>query len=231
LKDDNGKDIIITNLSASQQKQLAQFAKTDEGRAFLSQFAVKDKEYNIGGEKFIFKVKESSKHDVNYETGDISNSGDTQTFVYKPGVGYVDVMDFSGDHEGARRAAKNKAGQFYSFRVTLDKDLSNDRALYTIGHESFVHVDKNKKDLDKAFSDYNSGESQKNATSHNTAENILSSAINSVADGRGDHKLLVDGKVVKLDKFVKALDEVLKTTKFTEQYNKDKDFYKKHPNY
>lgn len=96
-----------------------------------------------------------------------------------------------------------------------------------------MHVDKSKKDLDRAFADYKSGNSQKEADSSplkQTAENVLASAISSVGEGIADHKLLVDGKVVKLENFVKALDQVLKTTKFSEQLKRDKEHYKKHPN-
>ena len=234
LKDDNGKDIIITNLSTSQQKQLAQFAKTSEGRAFLSQFAVQGKEYNIGGEKFTFDVKQTSNHNIYYQTADLGAAdGLTETYVYSPVKGkYVKTNEFSTKDAGY--AAANKKGQFYNFAVFLDDNLSDERSLYTIGHESFVHADQNKKQLDQAFGDYKSGKLKQEAEASpikgNTAENVLSSIIVSSAYGPDDHKFLVDGKVVKLENFVKELDKLFKTTKFSEQLKKDKKFHEDNPN-
>ncbi len=234
LKDDNGKDIIITNLSESQQKQLAQFAGTKEGNAFLSQFAVQGKEYNIGGEKFTFKVKQSSNHDIYYRTSELgSGRGLTETWVYNPTKGWVKAEDFSGDSNGARRMATNKAGQFYKFQVTIDDDLSADQALYTMGHESFVHVDQNKKELDQGVEDYKNGKDAEIAKSSplkgTTPENVLSGVISAVAHGPTDHKLMVNGKVTKLENFVKELNSLFKTTKFSDELNKDKKILKANP--
>jgi hypothetical protein len=235
LKDDDGKDIIITNLSASQQKQLAQFAKTNEGRAFLSQFAVKGKEYTIGGEKFTFDVKQSSNHNVYYQTRDLSSikkDGLTETYIWSPIANkYVKTDQFSA--KDAKSAASHTKGQFYNFWVTLDDDLTTDRTLYGIAHESFVHIDQNRKELDKEFRDYKSGAITERMSNFkgNTPENALSSFIVASAYGPDDHKLLVNGKVVNLERFVKELDKLFKTTKFSEQYIRDKKFHEENPSH
>ena len=231
LSDKDGRDIVISSLNADQQKALAQFAGTSTGRAFLSQFAVQGKEYNIGGEKFKFDVGQSSNHDIVYQSGDLQRKqAETKTYVYNPVTKkYVDVYGISSRNAGAAFKGNPK----YKFEVTLDNGVNADRTLYNIGHESFVHADQNLNELNQASEDYKSGKDANEAGNSPlkgiTAENVLSSVLTKVANGPSDHNLLVDGKVAKLGDFVKALDKILKTTKFSDQYSKDKKDHKENP--
>src|SRR5690606_8822869 len=114
----------------------------------------------------------------------------------------------------------------YRFTVTFDDQQKADKTLYNNGHEAFVHVDNEKKALDQSFDDYKSG---KNQSERYSPENILASTLTKVKDSPSEHKLMVDGKVTNLETFVKALDNLMKTTKFSDMLEKDKKFHKDNP--
>lgn len=96
-----------------------------------------------------------------------------------------------------------------------------------------VHVDQNKKELDQGVEDYKNGKDAEIAKSSplkgTTPENVLSGVISAVAHGPTDHKLMVNGKVTKLKNFVKELNSLFKTTKFSDELNKDKKILKANP--
>ena len=227
LIDPDGKDISVSNLSMEHQKQLARFAKTKEGRAFLAQYAVGGKVYNIGGEKFVFDADGAqSRHTIWYQSrGDMKgkSAGRTRTYAYNPKTKKFEwVKSISTSDTRAIASAKN---QYYGFNVYIGDDRSGDEALYTIGHESFNHVDPSRKRLDKAFSQYGSGEltEQAGQSSLNVSpEEVLATLIQGSEDGGADHKMFVNGESVNMEQFVKALDEVMGTDKFSKMLEEDK---------
>ena len=93
-----------------------------------------------------------------------------------------------------------------AFRVSIGTGENEDRAIVTIGHESFVHVEKNTNDFEQLVSDYKNGAIEKEADEKGVSKDIL--FIVKIANLQGDesdHKLFVNGKVSSYENFIKEL--------------------------
>jgi len=226
LTDTDGRDIDVSNLSESHQRSLALFAKTKVGRKFLAQFAIRNKVYTIGGEKFIFKTDgKRSKDMLWYQTDNLRNAaGRNHTYIWNPvKKKYVWVKEISSSDAKTIGSAST---QYMGFSVIIGEHRSGDEALYTIGHESLIHVQKNAQDLDLVFQDYKNGkhdQESKESSLGTSAETILAERLLEIEGDGSDHKLFVNGESVDMETFVKELDSLYGDSRFTKMMKDDKN--------
>ena len=227
LSDPDGNDISVSNLSESQQKSLLTFAKTNEGRQFLSQFAVGGKEYTIGGEKIVYeKSGKFLNQQLNYITTPKMSGADAKTVarIWNPKKGkWIDLRELNvADVKASARSEGNKF--LFAMNVYIGDDQQGNDATYYIGHENFLHVQRMSGEIDGAINDYKSGElAKRGQTGYKaSAENVMTGLLQGTYNADLDHKLFVNGKNVSIESFVKSLDKLFGGNSFSELLKKDK---------
>ncbi|CAM1350882.1 conserved hypothetical protein [Tenacibaculum halocynthiae] len=208
--DPDGNDVIL-RITGESLKGYQKFASTKAGEAFLRQFVkAGDK---IPGTNIT--VKESGKYaneTLTYQLGKV-RKGNTETFLKNK-----NGSDKSLNRIYSSRSLKNWSGNYYLNVNLEDSDtMKADEYAVIIGHESFVHVDPNTKDIDKIRDKAKSGK-YKSVLDYIT--DITSLGDEKKADR--DHIKLSKGDIKLFFQMIKELDKKEKTNKYRKMYEKNK---------
>lgn len=215
--DPDGRKIYDMTKNKAHKSALARFARTEQGQQFLAQYAKAGDV--IGGVKFTRDGKYSHQN-VAFYSRNMRNYGETRSFLRTKQTPAGLPL---GDVE-ASTVRENLGGlDKLAFSVDIKNGLSEDQALETIGHESFIHVEKTTKDVEQGIADLKGGDF---GSTESLFGNFLSFMKGLVGDD-SDHKLAVDGKVATMEEFVDALDGVTGGSKFRDMYNTWKEAERK----
>jgi RHS repeat-associated protein len=217
--DPDGNQVWDMTTDKAHKSALARFAQTEQGRVFLAQYAKAGDV--IGGVKFTQDGKYSHQNVAFYSTNLGGRTrGLTRSYLRTKqsprGLALGNVTKST--------VRENLGGlDNLSFAVDIRNGLTEDEALETIGHESFIHVDKTTKDVEKGVADLKQG---KFGSSEGLFEGFAD-FMSGLSGDESDHKLAVDGKAATMEEFVDALDQVTGGTQFRDMYNSWKEAEKK----
>ena len=162
LVDPDGREIHVSNLSASHQKSLLDFSRTKEGKAFLAQFAVGGKEYVIAGERVSFEGSgQYANQHLFFSSTDATPTGRTISKLWNPRGHFKRLQEVNmGD---VKESLRSKHGIGIGYDILIGNQQQGDDALYTIAHESFLHVNKTAAKVQRGIDDYRSGKLDQDA--------------------------------------------------------------------
>jgi len=217
--DPDGNSVWDLTKNRAHKSALARFANTKQGQRFLAQYAKAGDV--IGGVRFDQDGKYSNQH-VAYYSANLGGRrrGLTRSFLRTKqspsGLALKNVT---------KGTVRDNLGGLdnLSFAVDIGNGITEDQALETIGHESFLHVEKTTQDVEKGISDLQSGK-------FGSSEGLFGDFalfVQGLSGDESDHKLAVDGKAATMEEFVDALDEVSGGSKFREMFDSWKTAEKK----
>lgn len=218
--DPDGNSVWDMTTDKAHKSALARFARTEQGRRFLAQYAKAGDV--IGGVKFKQDGKYANQVVAFYSSGNLGKGrhGITRSYLRTKQsprgleLSYVTQSTVRENLEGLDNL---------SFAVDISNGLTEDQALETIGHESFIHVEKTTKDVEQGLNSLANGEM---GSGEETFQNIAN-FMSGLSGDESDHKLAIDGKVATMEEFVDALDEVSGGTTFRDIYENWKEAEKK----
>ena len=207
--DPDGRNIYDMTTDKAHKSALARFAQTKQGQRFLAQYAKAGDV--VGGVKFTQDGKYAHQHVAFYSTR-MNANGRTRSFLRTRDsptgleLGAVTQKTVGNNLDGLNNL---------SFAIDLNSGISEDQALETIGHESFIHVEKTTKDVEKGLAGISNGEF---GSGEKMLENFANFMSGLSSDKDNDHKLAIDGKVATMEEFINALDQLTGGTKFRDMY-------------
>ncbi|NJN28039.1 MAG: RHS repeat-associated core domain-containing protein [Cyclobacteriaceae bacterium] len=218
--DPDGNQVWDMTTDKAHKSAMVRFASTEQGKRFLAQYAKAGDV--IGGIKFERDGKYSHQNVAFYSSSTLPKkySGITRLFLRTE----QSQRGLELGHVGKGTVKDNLGGlDKLAFSVDIRNGLTEDQALETIGHESFIHVEKTTKDVEQGILDLNDGK-------FGRGEELLgnfASFMSGLQGDKSDHKLAVDGKVATMEEFVDALDQVTGGSKFRDMYSSWKDAERK----
>jgi RHS repeat-associated protein len=221
IVDVDGNDVVVSIANTEISQGFLKYAASEEGRAYLSKYAKANEKITVGGETIVLnqdgKDGVYSSHTLNIRDGKlpswgvrgrtkhhISNRTGRKEYTLRQGFDTFSAIDVGKDPK-------------FRTEIILNSTLSDrDEAAYVLGHESFLH-DRQMDKMLGAFKSYQGTKmTQEDAT-------VLSHTLNNLVNQTTDHDLLkVNGEAVSLERFVKELDKMYKTNKFSDELKKDR---------
>ncbi|WP_332914713.1 hypothetical protein, partial [Algoriphagus boritolerans] len=214
--DPDGNQVWDMTTDKAHKSALAKFANTEQGKAFLAQYAKAGDV--IGGVRFDADGKYSHQN-VAFYSHSMRNKGETwhylRTKQTRKGLPLTQVT-------GSTVRENQGELENLSFSVYLKTGMDVNNSLETIGHESFIHVEKTTKDVESGVKDLKNG---KFGSGDEKFANF-GRFMQGLQGDESDHKLAVNGKVTNMEEFVDALDQVFGGTMFRNMF----EDWKKNPN-
>ncbi|MDR0659383.1 MAG: hypothetical protein LBG19_00975, partial [Prevotellaceae bacterium] len=205
--DRDGRDVNIANLTSKQhQAALGNKLNTKEGRAFIGRYMAEGQSLKVGGRTYTFSsTGDRAKDELRIASADLGKNvlGNNKTLIKGSEKNILDATINDNVVDGVIQV------------ISLDNSLSEQEATYTIGHEAFVHADKDADELNVIDEKVASGAYGENFNRY----------TNEVRDiglsGEGDHRALARGLATKLRSYVKQLDQQKNTNYYYKEYEKD----------
>ena len=179
---------------------------TKDGRAFVGRYMAKGQKLVIGGETYTFNQTGDRAKDVLWiRSSDMGNYGMNRTFT-------KDNKEL--DQIGSTKDLTEGVNQVIDLKI----GLSEKRTTMTLGHEAFVHADK---DADKLI---NIDKNVKEGGYSDIKEYMID--VYNVSNSRGeDHKALGEGKVVKFKNYSNELSKHKNDSYYKKEYERQVDQY------
>lgn len=213
--DPDGNDVFpgaLTN--QTHQAALKQFVSTKEGHRFISQFAKAGQ--TIGGVKFSTSGTRVNDALVLRSTKDLGAIGRVSTHFRKGNStngrlrNAEDINRRGGDVDISN-------GIVHMLQLNSSIDASTSDASMTLGHEAFVHIDKNVEKLEQIENEY--------YPSIHSSEYLID-LVGVDSGAKEEHGDLADGKVEAYQDYANELDQKNNTTEHQKLYDEDVEKHK-----
>lgn len=205
--DPDGNDVIPMLKNEAHQKAFANLLSTSEGRAFIGRYLEKGT-YEFYGTKYTFdKTGDRAKDNLYLVSSTMEDKGLNRTLV-------------KGKAKDIRQATLNDdITQGVDQVIDLQIGLNEKESSVTLGHEAFVHADKDADKLNKIDEKLENGE-------YGSSEDYKADLSEVSQSGSKEHKDLANGLVKKFGDFLKNL--TIKTgTNYNIEYKKEMNNYDK----
>lgn len=212
--DPNGMEIDISGLSEDQLKAFELMLLTPEGLQFVGRYMSKGATLQVGDKTYKFNEEGDRSKDKLWIRSSEMEGRLGHNEVYTK-VGFQKLND---DKFGLYNKQSNIIDGVHQV-IDLKNSLSVEQAANTLGHEAFVHADKDAdalNSMDKKI---------KNGYYGTYPDSYRSDARRIATSGLEDHQTLGRGEVVKYKKYSQSLVNVTGNRKFLELYNKDVNRY------
>jgi RHS repeat-associated protein len=210
MKDFDGRDIDPSKFK--NQKVLRQFLETKEGFRFASRFAKKGDELKVDGKTFKFtKDGDRSKDMLLLRTDKLYSDGVTRVYANKTN----DVTKLGSELKSASKTTDISKG--VTILLQVQEGYTDEKTANTLGHEAFVHADKNADGLDKLDASINNG-------SLTVGTPKYEKVLNTIGNNAGpEHKALANGQVSEYKNFSAQMDKMLNTidSRYQKLYKED----------
>lgn len=212
--DPNGMEIDISGLSEDQLKAFELMLLTPEGLQFVGRYMSKGATLQVGDKTYKFNEEgDRSKDKLWIRSSEMEGRLGHNEVYTKVGFQRLDDYEFSIYDK------KSKIIDGVHQVIDIKKGLSIEQTANTLGHEAFVHADKDAdalNSMDKKI---------KNGYYGTYPDSYRSDALRIATSGLEDHQALGRGEVVKYKKYSQSLVNVTGNRKFLELYNKDVNRY------
>jgi RHS repeat-associated protein len=210
MQDFDGRDIDPSKFK--NQKVLRQFLETKEGFRFASRFAKKGDELKVDGKTFKFtKDGDRSKDMLLLRTDKLYSDGVTRVYANKTN----DVTKLGSELKSASKTTDISKG--VTILLQVQEGYADEKTANTLGHEAFVHADKNADGLDKLDASINNG-------SLTVGMPKYEKVLNTIGNNAGpEHKALANGQVSEYKNFSAQMDKMLNTidSRYQKLYKED----------
>ena len=215
--DPDGNDVIIGSLSNNHQVSLQRMLSTNAGRAFIGRYMQAGTELNVGGKVYTWKVGgDRAKDNLIIKTTDNLTAKDgskcnglNQTF--KKGTNRETNELSVSETKQAQKEGVNQV-------IQLDSKLDSKKATMTLGHEAFVHADK---DAD-ALTDLDNAVAGRTPVASSYYVNTMYDVSSSEST---DHEALGKGEVKKYENMSTELSKKTGDNYYKDEYIKQVNRY------
>jgi RHS repeat-associated protein len=206
--DPDGRKVRIAYLSGTHQKSLQTFMSTKTGMTFISRYMSAGETLVVNGRQYTFdKTGDRSKDLLSIQSRSINALGQSRTLV--KGTARELKESFSSDVD---KTIKNGVQQI----IALNKDIDEKTATGVLGHEAFVHADKDADALNEL-----------EANSQNMTQDAKGKILQNISNtGETDHENLGDGKVAKFKQYMDELTKLTGDKYYEQEYQRQVQYYK-----
>jgi hypothetical protein len=211
--DPDGNDVDISYLSNKHKISLNKMMSTKAGKAFIGRYMSANVQLKVGNKVYSWDKSGDRAKDF-LQISSMSNlraNGRNSTF--KKGT-------YKKTNQLSISEMKNTANEGVFQTIQLDASLSSKEAIPILGHEAFVHADKDADRLTKL--------DEKIAIGIPQNHNINSTIVNVSSSAKEDHKALGDGEVTKFRNMLYELSKILGDIFYKNAYDDQvKDYNKR----
>jgi RHS repeat-associated protein len=208
--DPDGNDLIDITKNKVHKEALRRFAATEAGYKFLAQYAQGS---TFAGQEF--KKGALSNHDIVFTEDNMPE-------------GYRAIIESSYKNPAKGKNGKTEAGHLsmeglestdgdisITHEITLNNLNTEDQSLEAVGHEAFVHAEPRTNNFLETMETLLKGGFEEGYEPLN-----FLNALNSIANGKEEHRLTVNGDNVSMEDFISELDNISGSKKFSEMFKK-----------
>jgi hypothetical protein len=206
-RDKDAMRVNILNLSKEHQKSLQLFLSTQEGKAFIGRYMKAGEILTIGDKSYTWdKDGDREKDWLQIKTADIGARGINEVrHKYNSQVGHS--VNTLREEYIDRLIQKDGVYQI----IFLSEKLSEKEAVITLGHEAFVHADKDADVLTSLEQFYKSNPNM----ILDDKKDMLDKLVDSPDE---DHRALGNGEVIKFENMSKELTKITKDKYYENAY-------------
>ncbi len=208
--DPDGNEVDVSYLSKNHQGSLQKMLSTKEGRTFVGRYMNAGDKLVVGGKSYSWdKSGDRSKDLLQISTTDnLGAKGLNRTFK-KGTFKETNTLSKSEMHEAAGEGVKQV--------IQLNSNLEEKEATVVLGHESFVHADKDADRLTELDNKISSGNA--------TEKDLISTMVNVSSSASPDHKELGKGNVKKFESMTNELSKKTGDKNYKDEYEKQVEKY------
>jgi RHS repeat-associated protein len=210
MKDFDGRDIDPSKFK--NPKVLRQFLETKEGFRFAARFAHKGDVIKVDGKTFNFtKEGDRSKDMLLLRSDKLYSDGVTRVYANKTN----DVTKLGTELNSASN--KTAISNGVTILLQVQEGYTDEKTANTLGHEAFVHADKNADGLSKLEASVNNGNLTVGTPGYGKVLNKVGN------DAGAEHRALANGQVTEYKNFSAQMDKMLNTvdSRYQKLYKED----------
>lgn len=216
--DPNGMEVDISDLSQEHHKALQMMLSTPEERAFIERYMAKDATLVVNGKIYKFSADgDRSKDKLWIRSSEMSEGHLGMNSIYtRAGMQELNDDKFNlFDKESDLSQGVHQV-------IDINSELSKEKAANMLGHEAFVHADKDADALKSMDKKCKSGYYSMNPRYYKTeAQRIATGSLD-------DHRALGRGEVAKYKNYGRSLVRTTGNQTYMQMHNDD---VKKHRDY
>lgn len=209
--DPDGNEVDIANLTnKNHQGALVNMLSTKEGKAFIGRYMAKGQKLSVGGKTYSFSSNGDRAKDVLYiRSSKMGANGLNRTFAK------------DNTKELNQTTISDNVTEGVSQVIDLKNGLSEKKATMTLGHEAFVHADKDADRLNEIDKKVENG-------SYSDSKDYIKDVYGVSSSGDDDHEALGKGEVKKYENYSNELSKKKNDPYYKDQYqNNQVNRYKK----
>jgi hypothetical protein len=206
--DPNGKDVYLS-LNPAHTQALQNMMSTKTGREFVSRYMPAGSALKVGDKTYTFDKAGDRAKDALFirSNSEMGSLGRNSTFQKDKDLPVNFTQHAEDITKGVRQA------------IDLNTKLDAKQATGVLGHEAFVHTDKDADRLNAIDKKAESGAYENNPIElMKDADKVENSAVE-------DHTNLSQGNVTKYEQYAKELDQIQETNENTKAYEEDRKNY------
>ncbi|NOQ27735.1 MAG: hypothetical protein GQ564_20420 [Bacteroidales bacterium] len=209
--DPDGNEVGVAYLSAKHQVSLNNILSTSAGRVFVGRYMQAGQELSVGNKTYTWNKSGDRSKDF-LQISSIANLG-RKGLNSTMKKGTYRTTNALTPSEMAETAVE---GVYQA--IQLDLDLSSGSATDVLGHEAFVHADKDADRLTNLDEKMGSGKA--------TEKDVIKTMVEVSTSGAADHKVLGEGKVKKYESMSNELSNKTGNKYYKNAYKKQIEKYK-----
>jgi RHS repeat-associated protein len=208
--DPDGRKVSIAYLSTTHQKSLQTFLSTQTGKTFVGRYMNAGETLIVNGQKYTFnKTGDRAKDLLSIQSRSMDALGKNKTLI--KGTARETSESFPSDVD---KTIKDGVQQI----IALNKNIDEKTTTGVLGHEAFVHADKDANALNEL-----------EANSQNMTQDAKIKALQDISNAGGDdHKDLGDNKVTKFKQYMNELTKLTGDKYYEQEYQRQVQYYKNH---
>lgn len=213
--DPDGNDVLISIKNVNHAKALGRFMKTDQGKAFIGQYAAAGQ--TIAGHTFK-TAGEYSNINLSINSKNLKGAfGGSRAFITNTPKGKMRLRHLLSTRDlpiGERK---------YELNINLANGISSEQATYTLGHEAFIHTENNTDAI-------NSIEERASNGSIESETKLIGELNNVEMTARDDHESFATegtSENGKMTEYVNTLNKNENTSIYSKLLEEDKRKYEK----
>jgi hypothetical protein len=214
-RDEDAMRVNILSLSEKHQKSLQLFLSTKEGYAFIGRYMKAGETLNIGDKSYTWEQTGDREKDwLQIRTDNIDVQGRNEVnHKYKSQKDYT--INTLPEQYIDKLIQKDGVYQI----IRLNEKLSEKDAVITLGHEVFVHADKDADVLTSLEQFYKKNPNMMLKEKRDMLDRLIGSA-------NKDHRALGNGEIVKFENMSKELTKITKDKYYENAYYEQVQDYK-----
>jgi hypothetical protein len=205
--DIDGNDVILSFLTDQAHiVALQNMMSTQTGRNFIGRYMSKDQTLTVGNKTYTFNsTGDRAKDNLYIESTSESRMGD------RNGLNRTFTKDFN--KELSEVGLNDNITKGVNQVIDLKEGLSEKKATMTLGHEAFVHADRDADKLNEIDKKIENG-------SYSDPKDYINDITDVGSSVSEDHKALGEGKVKKYESYSNELSIQKKDEYYKEEYKK-----------